>query len=83
MPTSKYISLRKLGFLTYSNFRYTVPNSAPENCYLSDRDYKELDYYTDLEPDRDCDIYTMNNRNKCGQTTALERYNSGKHLTLK
>ncbi|KAF2894915.1 hypothetical protein ILUMI_11260 [Ignelater luminosus] len=57
-------------------FKYTVPNTSPENCYLSDRDYKELDYYTDLEPDRDCDIYTMNNRNKCGQTTALERYNS-------
>ncbi|KAG5894827.1 hypothetical protein JTB14_033671 [Gonioctena quinquepunctata] len=47
-------------------FRYTVTLSAPtDNCYLSNRNYKELDYYTDLEPDKDFDIYTMNNRNKC------------------
>ncbi|KAK5647334.1 hypothetical protein RI129_002226 [Pyrocoelia pectoralis] len=47
-------------------FRYTLLNNAPkENCHLSDRDYKELDYYTDLEPDRDCDVYTINNRESC------------------
>ncbi|KAF5304702.1 hypothetical protein FQA39_LY09479 [Lamprigera yunnana] len=47
-------------------FRYTIVNNVhKENCYLSDRSYKELDRYTDLEPDRDYDIYTISNKNKC------------------
>ncbi|KAF5304804.1 hypothetical protein FQR65_LT07821 [Abscondita terminalis] len=47
-------------------FRYTVINNVhKENCYLSDRSFRELDYYTDLEPDRDYDIYTINNKNTC------------------
>ncbi|KAL3288837.1 hypothetical protein HHI36_003284 [Cryptolaemus montrouzieri] len=47
-------------------FRYTISLSAPaDNCYLSNRNYKELDYYTDVQPDRDFDIYTMNNMNRC------------------
>ncbi|CAG9766321.1 unnamed protein product [Ceutorhynchus assimilis] len=45
-------------------FKYTI-NPIVYNCYLSNRNYKELDYYTDVEPDRDFDIYTMNNRNRC------------------
>ncbi|XP_008195826.1 uncharacterized protein LOC663405 [Tribolium castaneum] len=49
-------------------FRYTVSLTSPtDNCYLSNRNYKELDYYTDLEPDRDFDVYTMNNMKKCDQ----------------
>ncbi|KAJ8932110.1 hypothetical protein NQ314_014891, partial [Rhamnusium bicolor] len=47
-------------------YRYTINLAPPtDNCYLSNRNYKELDYYTDLEPDRDFDIYTMNNMNTC------------------
>ncbi|XP_050305969.1 uncharacterized protein LOC126743078 [Anthonomus grandis grandis] len=48
-------------------FRYTihVGDLAADNCYLSTRNHKELDYYTDLEPDKDFDIYTMNNRVRC------------------
>ncbi|CAG9854275.1 unnamed protein product [Phyllotreta striolata] len=47
-------------------FRYTTTIPEPtDNCYLSNVDYKELDHYTDLEPDRDFDVYTMNNRNRC------------------
>ncbi|XP_044265917.1 uncharacterized protein LOC123012157 [Tribolium madens] len=49
-------------------YRYTVSLTSPtDNCYLSNRNYKELDYYTDLEPDRDFDVYTMNNMKKCDQ----------------
>ncbi|CAG9820450.1 unnamed protein product [Phaedon cochleariae] len=49
-------------------FRYTINlSTATDNCYLSNRNYKELDYYTDLEPDKDFDIYTMNNKNRCDE----------------
>lgn len=59
-------------------FRYTISLSAPaDNCYLSNRNYKELDYYTDLQPDRDFDIYTMNNMNKCVSPAASPRDDSG------
>nr|XP_023022915.1 uncharacterized protein LOC111511130 isoform X1 [Leptinotarsa decemlineata] len=58
-------------------YRYTVTLSAPtDNCYLSNRNYKELDFYTDLEPDRDFDIYTMNNRNRCEEPIVQGRDNS-------
>ncbi|CAH1113971.1 unnamed protein product [Psylliodes chrysocephalus] len=58
-------------------YRYTVTVSEPsENCYLSNVDYKELDNYTDLEPDRDFDVYTMNNRNKCEQPLIQSRESS-------
>uniref|UniRef100_A0A6P7GI62 Uncharacterized protein LOC114338448 n=1 Tax=Diabrotica virgifera virgifera TaxID=50390 RepID=A0A6P7GI62_DIAVI len=54
-------------------YRYTITVSEPtHNCYLSNLNYKELDHYTDLEPDRDFDIYTMNNKNRCNQP-AIER----------
>lgn len=46
-------------------YRYTSRQAPIDNCYLSTRNYKELDYYTDLEPDREFDVYTMNNRQKC------------------
>lgn len=39
-------------------------SSPSDNCYLSDRSYKDLDFYTDLEPDRDFDIYAMNNNGR-------------------
>lgn len=40
-------------------------NTPTDNCYLSDRPYKDLDLYTDLEPDRDFDIYTMHKTQSC------------------
>ncbi|KAL1513834.1 hypothetical protein ABEB36_003184 [Hypothenemus hampei] len=52
-------------------FRYTIQNTIADNCFLSNRNYKELDYYTDLEQDRDFDIYTMNNRHKCHETNVF------------
>ncbi|XP_066142349.1 uncharacterized protein [Euwallacea fornicatus] len=55
---------KKLKCASYA-FRYTALKPPAHNCYLSSRNYKELDYYTDLEPDKDYDIYTMNNREKC------------------
>ncbi|CAH1364600.1 unnamed protein product [Tenebrio molitor] len=58
-------------------FRYTISSNAPsDNCYLSNRNYKELDFYTDLEPDRDFDIYTMNNMKKCAQPVIPRKENS-------
>ncbi|XP_044744139.1 uncharacterized protein LOC123306292 [Coccinella septempunctata] len=58
-------------------FRYTISLSAPaDNCYLSNKNYKELDYYTDLQPDRDFDIYTMSNPNKCVTTAVSSRDDS-------
>ncbi|KAJ8924277.1 hypothetical protein NQ315_007069, partial [Exocentrus adspersus] len=58
-------------------YRYTISLAAPtDNCYLSNRDYKELDYYTDLEPDRDFDIYTMNNKDTCEAPIIHGRDNS-------
>ncbi|KAK9876143.1 hypothetical protein WA026_011260 [Henosepilachna vigintioctopunctata] len=58
-------------------FRYTISLSSPaDNCYLSNKNYKELDYYTDLQPDRDFDIYTMNNMNKCVSPVIVSKDNS-------
>ncbi|XP_017786597.1 PREDICTED: uncharacterized protein LOC108569520 [Nicrophorus vespilloides] len=56
--------------LSYA-FRYTS-NAKAQNCYLSHKSYKALDFYTDLEPNRDFDVYTMNNLKKC---TAKPRKN--------
>ncbi|XP_060517083.1 uncharacterized protein LOC132696335 [Cylas formicarius] len=58
-------------------FRYTVSLTTPtDNCFLSDRNYKELDFYVDLEPDRDFDIYTMNNKARCQESLILGRHES-------
>ncbi|XP_055917150.1 uncharacterized protein LOC129949610 isoform X2 [Eupeodes corollae] len=46
------------GFIcqTYS-YRYT--QAGRDNCMLCDRPVNHLDYYVDIEPDRDYDIYSM------------------------
>nr|XP_022915111.1 uncharacterized protein LOC111425362 [Onthophagus taurus] len=55
-------------------FRYIVGSGIPpNNCYLSDRNYKELDYYTDLEQDRNFDIYTMHNKDRCSGSVPLNK----------
>ncbi|RZC35297.1 uncharacterized protein BDFB_009064, partial [Asbolus verrucosus] len=58
-------------------YRYDFLKDAPtENCYLSNRNYKELDFYTDLQPDREFDIYTMNNQQRCEQPIVHGKDNS-------
>ncbi|XP_019699468.1 uncharacterized protein LOC105188632 [Harpegnathos saltator] len=50
------------------SYRYNVaPTDPTDNCLLSDVSYKDLNFYTDLEPDRDYDIYAMvANSRTCG-----------------
>ncbi|XP_053691927.1 uncharacterized protein LOC128740411 [Sabethes cyaneus] len=40
-------------------FSYRYSTVSRENCLLCDRPYNLLDFYADLEPDRDYDIYSM------------------------
>ncbi|XP_038108498.1 uncharacterized protein LOC6048997 [Culex quinquefasciatus] len=40
-------------------FSYRYSTISRENCLLCDRPYNLLDFYADLEPDRDYDIYSM------------------------
>ncbi|KMQ94118.1 ras-related protein [Lasius niger] len=50
------------------SYRYNVaPTDPTDNCLLSDVSYKDLNFYIDLEPDRDYDIYAMiTNSRTCG-----------------
>lgn len=44
-----------------------APTDPTDNCLLSDVSYKDLNFYNDLEPDRDYDIYAMiANSRTCG-----------------
>ncbi|XP_058448113.1 uncharacterized protein LOC131428297 isoform X1 [Malaya genurostris] len=40
-------------------FSYRYSTISRENCLLCDRPYNLLDFYADLDPDRDYDIYSM------------------------
>ncbi|CAH1984710.1 unnamed protein product [Acanthoscelides obtectus] len=81
------LCFKEKGFLCSSYaYRYTLP---ADNCYLSSKNHKELNYYTDVEPDRDFDLYTMNNRDKCAESIGVRggddsecflRVRSGKRL---
>lgn len=63
-------------------FRYTSSSSLPrENCYLSIKDFKQLDNYIDLEPDKDFDVYTMNNLARCEQPLIDRKVESGNYCT--
>ena len=47
-------------------FRYSTVGR--ENCLLCDRPVNLLDYYVDIEPDRNYDIYSMSDEhNSCSQ----------------
>lgn len=46
----------KFRCVTYS-YRYSPVTR--DNCLLCDRPLGQLDYYSDIEPDRDYDIYAM------------------------
>lgn len=44
---------------------------------LCDRAYNRLDYYADLEPDRDYDVYSMaDDRNICKDVSKADQSNS-------
>lgn len=49
-------SENKFHCVTYS-YRYSP--LIRDNCLLCDRPMSHLDYYSDVEPDRDYDIYSM------------------------
>lgn len=40
-------------------FSYRYNQAGRDNCMLCDRPVNMLDYYVDIEPDRDYDIYSM------------------------
>ncbi|XP_064543963.1 uncharacterized protein LOC135432287 isoform X1 [Drosophila montana] len=40
-------------------FSYRYNQAGRDNCMLCDRPVNKLDYYVDIEPDRDYDIYSM------------------------
>jgi hypothetical protein len=42
-----------------STFSYRYSSPSRDNCLLCDRTFNLLDYYADLEPDRNYDIYSM------------------------
>ncbi|KAL5287018.1 hypothetical protein ACFFRR_008145 [Megaselia abdita] len=46
------------GFICHT-YSYRYANMGRDNCMLCDRTVNHLDYYVDLEPDRDYDIYSM------------------------
>lgn len=53
------ISEKSYDCMSFS-YRYNVaPTDPTDNCLLSDISYKDLNFYIDLEPDRDYDIYAM------------------------
>lgn len=55
---------------TYS-YRYSP--SSHDNCMLCDRPINRLDYYVDIEPDRDYDIYSMaDDVNACRKISRID-----------
>ncbi|KAL0105411.1 hypothetical protein PUN28_016806 [Cardiocondyla obscurior] len=53
------VNEKSYGCASFS-YRYNVaPTDPTDNCLLSDVSYKDLNFYVDLEPDRDYDIYAI------------------------
>lgn len=46
------------GFICHT-YSYRYSSASRDNCMLCDRPINRLDYYVDIEPDRDFDIYSM------------------------
>lgn len=70
----------KFRCVTYS---YKYSPQTRDNCLLCDRPMQYLDYYTDIEPNRDYDIYSMsddpqmcNNNNQIGNANAHGRHDN-------
>lgn len=57
-----------------STFSYRYSTPSRDNCLLCDRSFNLLDYYADLEPDRNYDIYAMSDdTNICKKDPNHER----------
>lgn len=70
----------KFQCVTYS-YRYS-PVSR-DNCLLCDRPINLLDFYADIEPDRDYDIYAMTDDVKmCSKQIPNERDNNARKIPL-
>ncbi|XP_008549868.2 uncharacterized protein LOC103572852 [Microplitis demolitor] len=55
---------KEFSCLTFA-YRYNLAATSPsDNCLLSDIVFENLVFYTDLEPDRDYDIYAMTKNSK-------------------
>lgn len=64
-------------FLLYI-FRYNVVTTNPtDNCLLSEHSYQDLNFYTDLEPNRDYDSYGLTSDTRiCHIKKSANRYPS-------
>lgn len=52
-----------------------------ENCLLCDRPVNLLDYYADIEPDRDYDIYAMSDDPvMCSKPPSIDRQNNARNF---
>ena len=50
-----------------------------DNCLLCDRPINLLDYYADIEPDRDYDIYAMSDDPlMCTKSSIIDRQNNAR-----
>lgn len=61
-------------FISYSS-------ASRDNCQLCDRPVNQLDYYADIEPDRDFDIYAMTDDPvMCSKPRPPERPNNARRF---
>lgn len=61
-------------FISYSS-------ASRDNCQLCDRPVNQLDYYADIEPDRDYDIYAMTDDPvMCSKPIPPERPNNARRF---
>lgn len=66
----------KFRCVTYS-YRYSL--LTHDNCLLCDRPMSQLDYYSDIEPDRDFDIYSMTDEPQMCNQLATSPARQGPH----
>lgn len=93
----KFFSLHDIQFPVSLNFEWlgetldrkilsfllprSYSTSARDNCQLCDRPMNQLDYYADIEPDRDFDIYAMTDDPvMCSKPRLPERTNNARKL---
>ncbi|KAI4481593.1 hypothetical protein M0802_013913 [Mischocyttarus mexicanus] len=59
-------------------YRYNIAATDPtDNCLLSDISYRDLNFYTDIEPNRDYDIYAIiGNPRTCDMMTQRNNNNN-------
>lgn len=63
----------------FHSFSYS--SAARDNCQLCDRPVNQLDYYADIEPDRDYDIYAMTDDPiMCSKPRLPERPNNARRF---